>query len=51
MSRHQSGWIEVSEVERALAALRAGEGHPSVRATTLNPVSYTHLTLPTICSV
>ena len=38
MSRHQSGWIEVSEVERALAALRAGEGHPSVRATTLNLV-------------
>ena len=38
MSRHQSGWIEVGEVERALAALRAGEGHPSVRATTLNLV-------------
>lgn len=38
MSRHQSGWIEVSQVERALAALRAGEGHPSVRATTLNLV-------------
>lgn len=38
MSRHQSEWIDVSEVERALAALRAGEGHPSVRATTLNLV-------------
>ncbi|HEV8451350.1 MAG TPA: glucose-6-phosphate dehydrogenase assembly protein OpcA [Gaiellales bacterium] len=38
MSRHQSGWIEVGEVERALAALRAGDGHPSVRATTLNLV-------------
>ena len=38
VSRHQSGWIEVGEVERALAALRAGEGHPSVRATTLNLV-------------
>jgi glucose-6-phosphate dehydrogenase assembly protein OpcA len=38
VSRHQSGWIEVSEVEGALAALRAGEGHPSVRATTLNLV-------------
>jgi len=38
VSRHQSEWIDVSEVERALAALRAGEGHPSVRATTLNLV-------------
>jgi len=31
---------KLTEVERALAALRAGEGHPSVRATTLNLVAY-----------
>jgi glucose-6-phosphate dehydrogenase assembly protein OpcA len=38
VSRHETGWIEVGEVERTLAALRAGDGHASVRATTLNLV-------------
>ena len=45
------GFISVNLAQRGLRSLGTQFGGAVVSQTTSTPVSYTHLTLPTICSV